>query len=67
MSKPAGKAYDLIMKDTGLDYALSIIGGKYKMIILFCLFKFEVMRFNELKRMIDSISLQNIEFHFEAG
>lgn len=43
-------------QDTGFSYTLSLISGKYKMIILYCLMEFEVVRFNELRRYIGSIS-----------
>lgn len=43
-------------EDTGFSYTLSLISGKYKMIILYCLMEFEPVRFNELKRYINNIS-----------
>ena len=43
-------------EETGFSYTLSLISGKYKMVILYCLMEFEVVRFNELKRYIKSIS-----------
>lgn len=43
-------------EDTGFSYTLSLISGKYKMIILYCLMEFVVVRYNELKRYIRSIS-----------
>ena len=43
-------------EDTGFSYTLSLISGKYKMIILYCLMEFNVVRYNELKRYIRSIS-----------
>ncbi|GAB2559084.1 winged helix-turn-helix transcriptional regulator [Gracilibacillus alcaliphilus] len=48
------------LKDTGFGYTLSIIGGKYKMIILYWLSENDVMRFNELKRNIASISYKTL-------
>ena len=42
--------------ETGYSYTLSLISGKYKMVILYCLMEFEVVRFNELKRYLKSIS-----------
>jgi len=45
------------IKDTGFGYTLSIIEGKYKMIILYWLAEFKpVMRYNELKRCIGTVS-----------
>ncbi|MDO4976734.1 MAG: helix-turn-helix domain-containing protein [Eubacteriales bacterium] len=43
-------------EDTGFSYTLSLISGKYKMIILYCLMEFETVRFNELKRYLKKIS-----------
>lgn len=43
-------------EDTGFSYTLSLISGKYKMIILYCLMEFEIVRYNELKRYISMIS-----------
>lgn len=43
-------------EDTGFSYTLSLIAGKHKMVILYCLMEFEVVRFNELKRYIGKIS-----------
>ena len=41
-------------EDTGFHYTLSLISGKYKMIILYCLM--EYVRFNEMRRYIKTIS-----------
>ena len=35
-------------EDTGFAYTLSLISGKHKMVILYCLMEFGVVRFNEL-------------------
>lgn len=35
---------------------LSLISGKHKMVILYCLMEFETVRFNELKRYLRTIS-----------
>ena len=43
-------------EDTGFSYALSLISGKYKIVILYCLMEFQVVRYNELKRYIKTIS-----------
>lgn len=42
--------------DTGFSYTMSIISGKHKMVILYCLMEFEPVRFNELKRYLKTIS-----------
>lgn len=43
-------------EDTGFSYTQSLISGKHKMVILYCLMGFEVVRFNELKRYIKNVS-----------
>ena len=43
-------------EDTGFSYTLSLISGKHKMVILYCLMEFEVVRFNELKRYLKNIT-----------
>ncbi|WP_227841500.1 winged helix-turn-helix transcriptional regulator [Clostridioides sp. ZZV15-6597] len=41
---------------TPFGYTLSIIGGKWKMIIIFWLVEYDVLRYGELKRCIGSIT-----------
>ena len=41
---------------TGFSYTLSLISGKYKMVILYCLMEFGVVRYGELKRYVRTIS-----------
>lgn len=43
-------------EDTGFSYTLSLISGKHKMVILYCLMEYRVVRFNELKRYLKNIS-----------
>lgn len=43
-------------EDTGFSYALSLISGKHKMVILYCLMEFEIVRFNEMKRYLRNIT-----------
>ena len=43
-------------EDTGFSYTLSLISGKHKMVILYCLMEFEPVRFNELHRYVKNIS-----------
>ena len=44
------------LEDTGFSYTLSLISGKHKMVILYCLMEFQVVRFNEWKRYLKTIS-----------
>ena len=43
-------------EDTGFSHTLSLISGKHKMVIPYCLMEFQVVRFNELKRYLKTIS-----------
>ncbi|MBQ8067744.1 MAG: helix-turn-helix transcriptional regulator [Solobacterium sp.] len=43
-------------EDTGFSYTLSLISGKHKMVILYCLMEYQPVRFNELKRYLKNIS-----------
>lgn len=43
-------------EDTGFSYTLSLISGKYKMVILYCLMEFQAVRFNELQRYLKKVS-----------
>jgi DNA-binding HxlR family transcriptional regulator len=47
-------------EDTGFSYTLSLISGKYKMIILYCLMEYKAVRFNELQRYLKKISDKNL-------
>lgn len=49
---------DTRIENTGFGYTISIIGGKYKMIILYWLGEFEVLRYNALQRLIGKISFK---------
>ena len=43
-------------EDTGFSYTLSLISGKHKMVILYCLMEFDVVRFKELRRYLKKVS-----------
>ena len=52
---------NIALEDTGFGYTLSLISGKYKMIVMYWLNEYKaVMRFNELKRCIGSISFKTL-------
>lgn len=42
-------------EETGFHYTLSLISGKYKMVILYCLMEFGTVRYGELRRYIRGI------------
>lgn len=48
------------LSSTGFSYTLSLINGKYKMTILYTLMRFEVVRFNEMKKYISDISYKTL-------
>lgn len=51
---------DARLADTGFNYTMSLIQGKYKMTILYTLMEFEVVRFNEMKKYIGEISYKTL-------
>lgn len=48
------------LEDTGFSYTMSLIQGKYKMMVLYVLMLFKVVRFNEMKKYIDGISYKTL-------
>lgn len=42
------------------SYTLSLISGKHKMVILYCLMEYQPVRFNELKRYLGKISYKTL-------
>lgn len=51
---------DAKLEETGFSYTMSLIQGKYKMFILYALMGFKVMRFNELKKYLRTISYKTL-------
>ena len=43
-------------KDCPLEYAMDILGGKWKIKIIWTIYKFKIIRFNALKREVDGIT-----------
>ncbi len=48
------------LEDTGFNYTMSLIHGKYKMLILYTLACYDVVRFNEMKKYIGEISYKTL-------
>ncbi len=48
------------LEETGFSYTMSLIQGKYKMLILYALMEFETVRFNALKKYIGTISYKTL-------
>lgn len=47
-------------EDTGFNYTFSLVNGKYKLTILYALYRFEVVRYNELKKYLHIISHKTV-------
>ena len=47
---------DADFNETGYSYTLSLIAGKYKPVILYCLMEYEPVRFNELQRYLKKVA-----------
>ncbi|MCM1010327.1 MAG: helix-turn-helix transcriptional regulator [Fusobacterium sp.] len=43
-------------EETGFNYTLSLINGKYKLTILYALYRLEVLRYNELRRYLGLVT-----------
>lgn len=52
-------------EDTGFSYTLSLISGKYKMVILYCLMEFEPVRFNEMRRYMKTITDKTLSLNLK--
>jgi len=48
------------LEETGFNYTMSLIQGKYKMFILYTLMEFEVVRFNEMKKYIGGVTYKTL-------
>ena len=50
---------------TGYSYTLSLIAGKYKPIILYCLMEYEPVRFNEMQRYLGRVADKTLSQHLK--
>ena len=60
---------DCSLNETGFNYTMSLIQGKYKMFILYTLMEFGVVRFNEMQKYIGTITFKTLSStlkHLEA-
>ena len=51
--------------DTGYHYTLSLISGKYKPVILYCLMEYEPVRFNEMHRYLGRVADKTLSLHLK--
>ncbi len=63
MSKPPIEQANF--EDTGYSYTLSLISGKYKPVILYCLMEYEPVRFNQMRRYLRRISDKTLSQHLK--
>ena len=47
---------DADFEETGYCYTLSLIAGKYKPVILYCLMEYEPVRFNDMRRYLKQVA-----------
>lgn len=52
-------------EDTGFSYTMSLISGKHKMVILYCLMEFGTVRFNEMKRYLGNITDKTLSMNLK--
>ncbi|WP_046212419.1 winged helix-turn-helix transcriptional regulator [Paenibacillus wulumuqiensis] len=50
------KGKETVIQDTPFGYTMSVIGGKWKMVILYLLVAKQPVRFNEMQRQIGAIT-----------
>src|SRR5438874_12115689 len=56
---PKGERYTALTAAQGIEDALKVLEGRWKLIILFHLFGGKVLRFSDLERAIPAISQKN--------
>lgn len=56
MGLSATKIEDARFDDTGYSYTMSLIQGKYKMAILYCLMEYQPVRFNQMRRYLGKVT-----------
>lgn len=54
------------LTDTPFGYILSMIGGKWRLVILYWLVDYPVIRFNELQRKIGTITYKTLSAELKA-
>lgn len=56
---------DANFEETGYSYTLSLISGKYKPVILYCLMEYKAVRFNELQRYLKKVTDKTLSQHLK--
>ena len=60
-----GRIEEADFSQTGYSYTLSLISGKYKPIILYCLMEYEPVRFNEMQRYLGRVADKTLSQHLK--
>lgn len=53
------------LTDTPYGYTLTMIGGKWRLVILYWLVEYETIRYNELQRLIGSITHRTLSIQLK--
>lgn len=56
---------DANFEDTGFSYTLSLISGKHKPVILYCLMEFKTVRFNEMRRYLGKVTDKTLSMNLK--
>ena len=56
MGMSDSKIHEAKFEETGYSYTMSLIQGKHKMVILYCLMEFQPVRFNEMRRYLGKVT-----------
>ena len=56
---------DSNFENTGFSYTLSLISGKHKPVILYCLMEFETVRFNEMRRYLGKVTDKTLSMNLK--
>ena len=56
---------DADFEKTGYSYTLSLIAGKYKPVIIYCLMEYEPVRFNEMQRYLKKVTDKTLSQHLK--
>lgn len=59
------KGKDTVIQNTPFGYTMSVIGGKWKMAILYVLAARQPVRFNEMQRQVGAITYKILSAHLK--
>ena len=65
MGLSATKIENARFDDTGYSYTMSLIQGKYKMAILYCLMEYQPVRFNQMRRYLGKVTDRTLSTHLK--